>query len=543
MSMISRMRSTLLTTTLYFVNLRASTSRTWMDCIDPESLKEDGMPRVYPKEGTDDVQYSGPMISRNEEISIHGTSASLFEEVDPFRFTDSPSVAPSLPPSDYPTVLPSISPSDFPSVSPTMSMEPTRPPTKQPTRSPTTSPTFSVPNEPRNPEEGYFNYDDKSDYGPHQWHKVVSDGDFWHTFDLKDSGSNQCDDNKDQSPIDVCVHPRGNCKETHEMRPKSGDYRMNGEFMMKQILPNKLRIVMAPRTGEEPDPPMVDFSSNGRGITDMTNIDIKIPSEHTVCGRRFDAEMQYFTYHPGRHKFVAVSFFLEASPTNPRNEHLQKMIDAFRREYNRDKKKCEEKMKMMSSAAHSFASGGTNRMLEDNSTLYEGFFQDDDWHEYATEESTINSISEEYNQSSSIQRELSMKWHPFHPDIQKTVHFWGYDGSFTEPPCTSDSVSWKIMDVPTPISEFQLLQFKQILFNHVDENCRRTSVHNSDGSVARPTQKSTKYYKCTRDNYVSDEERTICGDRGCNPPFGEGLNPYYPPLVDVTGPPTRSPSN
>lgn len=218
--MVLKMRSTLLTTTLCFVNLRASTSRTWMDCIDPESLKKDGMPRVYPKEDIDDVHFSGPMISRNEELSIQGTTASLFEEVDPFRFTDSPSAAPSFPPSDYPTALPSISPSDFPSLSPTISLEPTRPPTKQPTRSPTSSPTFSVPKEPRNPDEGYFNYDDKSDYGPPQWHKVVSDGDFWHTFDLKDSGSNQCDDDKDQSPIDVCVHPRGNCKETHEMRPK-----------------------------------------------------------------------------------------------------------------------------------------------------------------------------------------------------------------------------------------------------------------------------------------------------------------------------------
>ena len=28
------------------------------------------------------------------------------------------------------------------------------------------------------------------------------------------------------------------------------------------------------------------------GIMDMTNIDFKIPSEHTVCGKRFDAEMQ-----------------------------------------------------------------------------------------------------------------------------------------------------------------------------------------------------------------------------------------------------------
>ena len=99
------------------------------------------------------------------------------------------------------------------------------------------------------------------------------------------------------------------------------------------------------------------------------------------------------------------------------------------------------------------------------------------------------------------------------------------------------------MDVPTPISRTQLDQLKYILFTHVDGNCRQTSVHNSKGSVARPTQPELKYYKCTRDNYVSDEERFICGDAGCVNPFGAGLNEYYPPLVDVTGPPTRSPSN
>jgi hypothetical protein len=41
---------------------------------------------------------------------------------------------------------------------------------------------------------------------------------------------------------------------------------------------------------------------------------------------------------------------------------------------------------------------------------------------------------------------------------------------------------------------------------------------------------------------VSDEERGVCGDKGCKVPFGEGLNPYYDPIVDVTGPPTRAPS-
>ena len=91
---------------------------------------------------------------------------------------------------------------------------------------------------------------------------------------------------------------------------------MDSEFITKQILPSKLRLVMAPRVGEEPDPPQVDFSSSGRGILDMTNIDFKFPSEHTVCGKRFHGEMQYFTYHPARKRFFAVSFFLDGENEN-----------------------------------------------------------------------------------------------------------------------------------------------------------------------------------------------------------------------------------
>jgi hypothetical protein len=92
------------------------------------------------------------------------------------------------------------------------------------------------------------------------------------------------------------------------------------------------------------------------------------------------------------------------------------------------------------------------------------------------------------------------------------------------------------MDVPTPISTLQLAQFKHILFNHVDGYCQQTSVHNTKGSVARPTQAQRDYYKCTRDDYVSDEEAVICGLEGCENPFGAGLNQYFPPLVGVTSP-------
>jgi hypothetical protein len=86
---------------------------------------------------------------------------------------------------------------------------------------------------------------------------------------------------------------------------------MDGTWIVKQILPNKLRLIMSPRTGDEPDPPQIDFSSIGQGLIDMTNIDFKFPSEHTVCGRRFDGEMQYYAYNPGKKRFVAVSFLLD----------------------------------------------------------------------------------------------------------------------------------------------------------------------------------------------------------------------------------------
>lgn len=68
---------------------------------------------------------------------------------------------------------------------------------------------------------------------------------------------------------------------------------------------------MARRTGDEPDPPQIDFSSTGQGIIDMTNIDFKFPSEHTVCGQVYDGEMQYFVYNSQRKRFLAVSFLLD----------------------------------------------------------------------------------------------------------------------------------------------------------------------------------------------------------------------------------------
>ncbi len=100
-------------------------------------------------------------------------------------------------------------------------------------------------------------------------------------------------------------------------------------------------------------------------------------------------------------------------------------------------------------------------------------------------------------------------WNPFWPRIINSIHFYGYGGSLTEPPC-SEWLAWRVLDTPMQISQEQWDQMRNILFNQVDEQCRRTSVH-WDGSVARPTQSlnGRSLWKCTENDYVSDVEKRM----------------------------------
>lgn len=92
-----------------------------------------------------------------------------------------------------------------------------------------------------------------------------------------------------------------------------------------------------------------------------------------------------------------------ASESNPRNEHLQVVVDAFTTVYKEDQAKCNERG---GGAANSFASGFANgkRMLSDVEHLFGN-------------STILESDNEEGGPLRS--RRLAMKWHPFHPDIQK----------------------------------------------------------------------------------------------------------------------------
>jgi len=267
--------------------------------------------------------------------------------------------------------------------------------------------------------------------------------------------------------------------------------------MTKRILPNKLHIhVIRKVVNQTLLPPSFDFSGVGFGALDLLNIDIKFPSEHTVCGRRFDGEMQYYFYHPVKNSFIVVAWLFEANVANPMNIHMQRLIDEFQEIYDINEEICRQK-----------SVNGSMAMSQPSSSVLV----------------------------------VEPRWNPFHRDIQKTIHFWGYSGSLTEPPCVGDTL-WRIMDVPVQLSMDQLNQMKNILFNNRDSRtCAFTSNHYK-GSVTRPINKPLPYYKCTRQDYKSDDERELCGDDGCAIPFSTHLDPWVPPIVQVTEPPSFAPT-
>ena len=234
-------------------------------------------------------------------------SSPILLERDPMKFTEMPSSAPSSSPSAAPTI--SHAPSDLPSSSPTDYIWISEP----------------LPAE-SDMDNGYFDYNPSSPYGPHRWHKVEEqtlEGEYWEEeyskFIEPDLDKNMCDSNsRRQSPIDVRLDKvDGQCFEYHEIRHTDGAIGIDHPKVDAQILPTKLRIKYpyivldeddlknAPSWAEtkiETDDidgskeevlkdrvkgPSADVPKGWAYQMPVTHVDIKIPSEHYLEGVSF----------------------------------------------------------------------------------------------------------------------------------------------------------------------------------------------------------------------------------------------------------------
>lgn len=367
-----------------------------------------------------------------------------------------------------------------------------------------------------------------------------------------DTSNNRCSSGDKQSPRDLC-DTNDECIEFHMPRPRVGQYGLRDESLYRptpMIMHNKLRLSYPERRseGELPEPPGTDFANNvfNSGVQDLVNIDIKVKSEHRLCGKQYDAEMQLVHVHGHEGNLEILAILIEAGGDvegemgYEDNPHFQLLLDYFQRKYDQDAGLCQRRRRRAKALLFDAGRGGGIRRrglgedgMERSGTVphsgrSSSAIDDDDAND--GEEGTANEIDdapslagylyqtihEKFKSLISRRRLASLdRWNPLEPwYVYKSVHFWGYQGSITEPPCFQ-GVNWRVLDVPMIISMRQLVQLKTLMFDHVDpDTCQKTSTHFEE-SNARPVQPLTEgsVYRCRRSDYASDMERAASGRR------------------------------
>lgn len=429
------------------------------------------------------------------------------------------------------------------------------PPTVAPTVKPTV-PEWADALTPRDPPDSYFNYRPGSSYGPERWHRARGDGYYDRLKKLTtDMRRNRCRDGRRQSPRNLCQTDQ-ECLEYHEARYRRGEYGLGhrNETTARPtplIMHNKLRLSYKERFSEfeKPIPPGADFAQNGvnSGTQDLVHIDLKVRSEHRLCGKQYDAEMQlWYLHNYGNMEATAI---LINADGKEHNAHFQILLDYFQLKFNGDKAVCARRRRR--AEALSVRQGGeagdspmrpgsklrgssTSLSSDAESEVNGGAAEHDTFAHSLTASSSeaaveVSEMREDViagaealdSSSGNVPRarqnrrrgKRELRWDPLKSwDVLKSVHFWAYSGSTTEPPCFED-VNWRVVDVPMTISMVQYYQLKRLMFDHVDpDTCRRTSTH-YDESNARPVQpyRGGLQYRCRRSDYASDMERAASG--------------------------------
>ncbi|KAL7462439.1 hypothetical protein ACHAXS_002819 [Conticribra weissflogii] len=216
----------------------------------------------------------------------------------------------------------------------------------------------------------------------------------------------------------------------------------------------------------------------------------------------------YFLHYKGN--LEAMAILIEADGSH--NDHFQQLIDFFQEKYDDDKRQCDQRRRRARALLGNDRTSNNN-LLSSRLRGSTGKFEDT---RVEAEGGTLyRRLQDKFRSLVTRQAVRTWRWDPLMPgDIWKSIHYWSYSGSTTEPPCF-EGVRWRVTDVPMKISPGQYEQLKKIQFGHVDpDTCRRTSTH-YEQSNARSAQsyRGGAYYRCRRSDYVSDKERAASGKR------------------------------
>jgi hypothetical protein len=214
----------------------------------------------------------------------------------------------------------------------------------------------------------------------------------------------------------------------------------------------------------------------------LITYDVKVPSEHTIDGKRYDAEIQMLHVHPADGRISSIGIVVEAT-SNGHNSDFQAILNQFQIVYDRHENTCRRRQRNLR------FSNDTDKTLDNRDDV-----------------------------SAPFVRQMNVGgFDPYSDKLFPTMFFYRYDGSITEPPCKD--LTWWVLTDPMTISFEQLKQVKRILFTHVDEDsCNPTSVHNEDQSVARPIfplGSDREIQDCSAGSFQSDVDKGRLPGRRC----------------------------
>ena len=280
-------------------------------------------------------------------------------------------------------------------------------------------------------------------------------------------------------------------------------------------MPSKLRVVY-PRKwefGENGNDlikgPSADIPKSWGHQLPVLHIDLKVPSEHTLEGKTYAAEYQIHLIQnrPSQRGAPVISVLFEVNTEDKPNKMLQELLDEFQAVWNWDMAQCESKRRRGRRLGALARQTLSNWSDNENRTSSHSTWLDEPTEVEAQFQTKLKHIER--------RAQKKRPWDCWNDEIMRSVWFFGYEGSLTEPPCT-EFVEWRIIDTPALISQSQLFQMKTLLFGHVDKNCKKTSVH-WDHSVARPVQprRGRDVHRCMCRDYIADDLRDKYGSNRC----------------------------
>eukprot|EP00588_Corethron_pennatum_P035636 CAMPEP_0194345600 /NCGR_PEP_ID=MMETSP0171-20130528/104949_1 /TAXON_ID=218684 /ORGANISM="Corethron pennatum, Strain L29A3" /LENGTH=783 /DNA_ID=CAMNT_0039112609 /DNA_START=54 /DNA_END=2405 /DNA_ORIENTATION=- len=191
---------------------------------------------------------------------------------------------------------------------------------------------------------GRFSYDENDDSrGPDNW-KLLDDvkNNYWQKFHLVNVDKNECgDEGSEQSPVNLKRTTK--CKGDHHMLYKYGSCKIDDVDF--KIEPWGLE-GHYPRHGRGCDAPNLNIADSFHRRA-AARFDLKIPSEHTMDGKRYDAE--FYVAHVentekknnnNRGNLVAMTSVLFYVDGNKKNEWLEELIDGWEEVAEKEKRRC-----------------------------------------------------------------------------------------------------------------------------------------------------------------------------------------------------------